>query len=200
LNSGTPSICPYGQSCGKPRALWLNETESRNDLLSSGSATSRVKQTALLSPLEDLKRMASLSQWAKLQNHEPKSRTQSWRTIVVMPSNGFSSFPQSQTQAYGWRTFLLEFLYGLLAIAWYLLLLAESSVRRGLTWLARLSDLRPDAPSKKSGGRSALSDEAESSFGLQSNETHVSEFVVRTTLQGSTPSCVRQRTTFDKGH
>jgi hypothetical protein len=80
-----------------------------------------------------------------------------------MPSNGFSGFPQSQTQAYGWRTFLLEFLYGLLAIVWYLLLLAESSVRRGLTWLARLSDLRSDAPSKKSGGRSVLSDEMHTS-------------------------------------
>jgi len=119
---------------------------------------------------------------------------------VAMPSNGSSSFPQSQTQAYGWRTFLLEFLYGLLAIAWYLLLLAESSVRRGLTWLARLSDLPSDAPSEKSGGRSVLSDEAESSFGLQSNETHVSEFVVRTALQGSRPSCVREGTTINKGH
>jgi hypothetical protein len=201
-----------------------------------------------------------------------------------MPSNGSSSFPQSQTQAYGWRRFLLEFLYGLLAIVWYLLLLAEGSVRRGLTWLARLGDLPSGDPSENSGERSVLSDEAESSFGLQCKETHASEFesarhdksqpanrrsaslhhiswtvifvglngltlrpyqsqavharltsgkwdsippssfkdsqlcnydaitsgiassaseqniVVRTTLQGSRPTCVREDSTFDKGH
>lgn len=93
---------------------------------------------------------------------------------MVIPSNRSGSFPQPQTQTYEWRTFLLEFLYGLLTIVWLLLALPEMSVLKGLTWLEKLARSSSDDPGKNSGGRSVPSDESESSIGLQFNETHAS--------------------------
>jgi hypothetical protein len=93
---------------------------------------------------------------------------------VVIPSNRSGSFPQLQTQTYEWRTFLLEFLYGLLTIVWLLLALPEMSVLKGLTRLERLVRSSFDDPGRNSGGRSVPSDESESSIALQFNEPHAS--------------------------
>lgn len=96
---------------------------------------------------------------------------------MVMSSNGFSRFPQSQMPADEWRTFLLEFLYGLLTIAWYLLAFAERFTFRGLTRLEECALFSSDDPSKNRGGRSVSCDESKSSIGLQFNETHASCYV-----------------------
>jgi hypothetical protein len=92
---------------------------------------------------------------------------------MIIPSNRSGSFPQSQTQTYEWRTFLLEFLYGLLTIVWLFLALAEISAFKGLTRLEKLALSLSDEPSENS-GRSAPFDESESSIGLQSIEIHAS--------------------------
>ena len=71
---------------------------------------------------------------------------------MVIPSNRSGSFPQSQAQTYDWRTFLLEFLYGVLTIAWLLLALLEMSVLKGLTRLEKLARSSSDDPGNNSGG------------------------------------------------
>ena len=83
---------------------------------------------------------------------------------MVMPSNRSSSPPLPRTRAYGWRTFFLEFLYGLLAIAWYLFALVEMSMLKGLTGLGNLVAPSSDDVSKDGGERNVLPEEAESSF------------------------------------
>ena len=70
---------------------------------------------------------------------------------MVMPSNRSSRFPQSQTQPYEWRTLFLEFLYGLLIIAWYFLALAERFALIGLTRLEKGALFSSDDPSENSG-------------------------------------------------
>jgi hypothetical protein len=91
---------------------------------------------------------------------------------VVIPSNRFGSFSQSQTQTYEWRTFLVEFFYGLLTIVWLLLALPEMAVLKGLTRLEKLALSSCDDPSMNSGGRSEPCDESESSIVVQFNEIH----------------------------
>jgi hypothetical protein len=54
---------------------------------------------------------------------------------VVIPSNGSSRYPLSRTQKYDWRTIVLEFLHGLLTVAWYVVALVEMSMLIGLTRL-----------------------------------------------------------------
>jgi hypothetical protein len=54
---------------------------------------------------------------------------------MVIPSNGSGRYPLSQTQKYGWRTFVLEFLHGLLTVAWYVVALVEMSMLIGVTRL-----------------------------------------------------------------
>lgn len=49
-------------------------------------------------------------------------------------------YSQSQLRAYGWRAFCVEFLCGIVAIAWYLLALAETITLRGLTRLEKAAD------------------------------------------------------------
>jgi len=83
---------------------------------------------------------------------------------MVMPSNRSSISLLPQTQTYCWRTFFLEFLYGLLAIAWYLLALVEMSMLKGLTGLGNLVAPSSDDVSKDGGERNVLPEEAESSF------------------------------------
>jgi hypothetical protein len=83
---------------------------------------------------------------------------------MVMPSNGSSSSPQPQKQTYDWRTFLLEYLYGLLAIVWYLFALPEMFLLRGLTRLGKLVAPSSDDVSKDVSERSVLPEEAKSSF------------------------------------
>ena len=46
---------------------------------------------------------------------------------------------QSELQAYGWRTFCVELMCGMVAIAWYLLSLAEKTTLRGLTRLEQFA-------------------------------------------------------------
>lgn len=48
-------------------------------------------------------------------------------------------YSQSNLQAYGWREFCAEFLYGMVAITWYLLFLAEKTTLTGLTRLEKLA-------------------------------------------------------------
>ena len=83
---------------------------------------------------------------------------------MVMPSNGSSSSPQPQKQTYDWRAFLLEYLYGLLAIAWYFFALPEMFLLRGLTRLGKLVAPSSDDVGKDVSERSVLPEEAESSF------------------------------------
>ena len=87
---------------------------------------------------------------------------------MVKPSNGSLRFPQSQTQTYDWRTFFLEFLYGLFLVAWYLLALAEMSMFRGLTWLGRFITPASGDLSKGGGRRNVLLEPASSSEDRQS--------------------------------
>ncbi len=66
-----------------------------------------------------------------------------------MPSDGSGRFPRSRTQTYDWRTFLLEFLYGLLTIAGCFLALPEMFILSGLKRLGEhvvpsSDDLRND--------------------------------------------------------
>ena len=58
---------------------------------------------------------------------------------MAIVSNGPDSYSRSQLQAYGWRAFCVEFLCGTLAVAWYLLSLAERTTLRGLTQLENLA-------------------------------------------------------------
>jgi hypothetical protein len=46
---------------------------------------------------------------------------------------------QSQLQAYGWQTFCIEFLCGLVLIFWYLLAIVERATLRGLGRLEKLA-------------------------------------------------------------
>jgi hypothetical protein len=57
---------------------------------------------------------------------------------VAIASNKPDSYC-SQLQAYGWRAFCVEFLCGMLAVAWYFLSLAERTTLRGLTQLENLA-------------------------------------------------------------
>jgi hypothetical protein len=75
---------------------------------------------------------------------------------VATPLNGSSSFPQSQMQKYGWRTFVLEFLHGSLTIAWYLLALVEMSMLIGLTRFGEFVADSSDDLSKDNGTHNAL--------------------------------------------
>lgn len=83
---------------------------------------------------------------------------------MVMPSNRSSISLLPQTHTYRWRTFFLEFLYGLLAISWYLFALPEMFLLRGLTRLGKLVAPSSDDFSKDVSERSVLPEEAESSF------------------------------------
>jgi hypothetical protein len=52
-----------------------------------------------------------------------------------MASNQSNFISRSQLQAYRWRAFCVEFLYGTLAIAWHLLSLAAAARRaKPTTW------------------------------------------------------------------
>jgi len=70
---------------------------------------------------------------------------------VVIPSNGFSRYPLSRTQKYDWRTFVLEFLHGLLTVAWYVVALVEMSMLIGLTRLGEAVAPSSDDLSKDDG-------------------------------------------------
>jgi hypothetical protein len=94
---------------------------------------------------------------------------------MVISSNRSGRFPQSQTQTYEWRTFLLEFLYGILTIVWLFLALAEITVFKGLTRLEKLALSLCDDTSKNSGDRGVLCDESEVSIGLEPWSDAVSE-------------------------
>lgn len=63
---------------------------------------------------------------------------------MAIPSSRSSGFPQSQSQEYGWRIFILEFFHGLLTVAWYLVALVEMSMLMGLNRLGKLTALSPD--------------------------------------------------------
>ena len=54
-------------------------------------------------------------------------------------SSEHNSQSHSALEAYGWRTFCVEILYGTVAVAWYVLFLAEKTALRGLTRLERLA-------------------------------------------------------------
>ena len=83
---------------------------------------------------------------------------------MVIPSNGSGRYPLSQTQKYGWRTFVLEFLHGLLTVAWYVVALVEMSMLKGLTGLGNLVAPSSEDVSNDGGERNVLPEEAESSF------------------------------------
>jgi hypothetical protein len=106
---------------------------------------------------------------------------------MAMPSNRSSISPLPQTQTYGWRTFSLEFLYGLLAIAWYLFALAEMSIFKGLTRLGNLVAPAPKDVSKDGSERSVLLEEADSSLHMpraaDPSECHGCEVSFRIDLQ-----------------
>ena len=63
------------------------------------------------------------------------------RRTAVGKSSKSNFHSQSQLQAYGWRAFFVEFLCGMVAIAWYLLFLAERAMLRGLTQLEEMLPL-----------------------------------------------------------
>ena len=98
---------------------------------------------------------------------------------MVMPSNRSSSPPLPRTRAYGWRTFFLEFLYGLLAISWYLFALPEMFLFRGLTRLEKLVTPSSNDISKDVSERSVLPEEAESSFHNAASECYGCEVSFR---------------------
>ena len=54
---------------------------------------------------------------------------------MVIPSNGSSHYRHSRTPKYNWRIFVLEFLHGILTVAWYVVALVEMSMLIGLTRL-----------------------------------------------------------------
>ena len=87
---------------------------------------------------------------------------------IEIQSNRSSRFPQSRAQTYDWRTFFLEFLYGLLAIAWYILALAEMSMLRRLTWLGKFVAPSSCDLSKDGGGHNVLLEPLSSSEDRQS--------------------------------
>ena len=96
-----------------------------------------------------------------------------------MPSNRSSISLLPQTQTYCWRTFCLEFLYGLLAISWYLFALPEMFLFRGLTRLEKLVTSSSDDVSKDVSERSVLPEEAESSFHNAASECYGCEVSFR---------------------
>lgn len=66
-------------------------------------------------------------------------------------------YSRSQLQADGWRTFFVEFLCGMVAIAWFLLLLAERTTLRGLARLEKFAAPPPKALSGNGGASNVLS-------------------------------------------
>jgi hypothetical protein len=58
---------------------------------------------------------------------------------MAITSNNSDLYSQSKLQAYGWRVFCVELLYGVLAVAWYMLSLAERAALGALTRLERLA-------------------------------------------------------------
>jgi hypothetical protein len=52
----------------------------------------------------------------------------------------------SKLQLYGWRTFCIEFLYGLFVILWYVLYLAEKITLLGVTRLDSFTTYADGAP------------------------------------------------------
>ena len=78
------------------------------------------------------------------------------RRTAVGKSSKSNFYSQSQLQAYGWRACFVEFLCGMVAIAWYLLFLAERAMLRGLTQLEEIAAARPDHVSGIGRGSNAL--------------------------------------------
>lgn len=54
-----------------------------------------------------------------------------------MASSQCTFTSQSQRHVYSWRTFCIEFLYGVVVVLWYLLALAEMTVFKGLSGLEK---------------------------------------------------------------
>lgn len=89
---------------------------------------------------------------------------------MVIPSNGSSRFPQSRTQKYDWRTFILEFLHGVLTIAWYLVSLIEMSMLIGLTRFGKFVAASSVDPGKDNGRHNPLFERASSSEDRQAQQ------------------------------
>lgn len=53
-------------------------------------------------------------------------------------------YAQSQLQGYGWRAILVEFLYGMVVIAWNLLCFAERITLKGLSRLEKVAPHNDD--------------------------------------------------------
>jgi hypothetical protein len=93
-----------------------------------------------------------------------------------MAWNESNTYSRSQVQAYGWRAFFLEFLCGMIAIAWYVIFLAERTMLR---WLARLE--KPAAPRSddlpgNGGAQNVLSHDETSSFGRLAEEVPATSY------------------------
>jgi hypothetical protein len=87
---------------------------------------------------------------------------------VVIPSNGSSRFLQSRTHKYDWRTFVLEFLHGLLTVAWYAVALVEMTMLVGLKRLGTFIAPSSDDLKKDDGKHNVLLEPASSSEDRQS--------------------------------
>jgi hypothetical protein len=83
--------------------------------------------------------------------------------LAATEENRYTRLPQSRTQTYDWRTFFLECLYGLLAVAWSLLALAEMLMFKGLTRLEKLVTTASDDLGDDGSGQDALLELASSS-------------------------------------
>jgi hypothetical protein len=84
---------------------------------------------------------------------------------VAIASNKPNSYSRSQLQAYGWRSFCVEFLCGTVAVMWYLLSLAERTALKGLTQLEKLAISPSDDLPEYGGAQNILFQEEQSSFG-----------------------------------
>ena len=106
-----------------------------------------------------------------------------------IPSNKSSII--SQVKSGGWRIFLLEYLCGVLTVAWYLFALAERSTFRVLTSLTKYADSFSDDPSRGGGEFCVLFDDPESSFALErdayprrGSQYHISWILILACLTG----------------
>lgn len=64
-------------------------------------------------------------------------------------------YSDSRLHAYGWRTFCIELLCGVVLILWYVLYLAETITLQGVTRLEKFATSPPSDPVNRSGANNS---------------------------------------------